>query len=140
MRSKSGLSETFDNETPIELLLVDDNTEFVQTLSERLRLREMNAATANSGEDALHRLESQKPDVMITDLKMPGIDGIELLRRVKKKHPDIAVIILTGHGAKRDAALARWLGAFAYLEKPVNIDKLVATIYKAYKALRKKTD
>ena len=140
MRSESRPSETFDNETPIELLLVDDNAEFVQTLSERLRLREMNAATANSGEDALHRLESQKPDVMITDLKMPGIDGIELLRRVKKKHPDIAVIILTGHGAKRDAALARGLGAFAYLEKPVNIDKLVAAIYKAYKALRKRTD
>jgi len=140
LRSKPGLSETFDNETPIELLLVDDNAEFVQTLSERLRLREMNAATAYSGEDALRRLESQKPDVMITDLKMPGIDGIELLRRVKKKHPDIAVIILTGHGAKRDGALTRGLGAFAYLEKPVNIDKLVATIYKAYKALRKRAD
>ena len=69
---------------------------------------------------------------MVLDLKMPGIDGIEVLRRVKQKHPAVEVIILTGHGSDREEKLAMELGAFAYLTKPVNIDVLADTMKQAY--------
>jgi DNA-binding NtrC family response regulator len=67
---------------------------------------------------------------------MPGIDGIEVLRRVKENHPETEVIILTGHGSEKEEKLAAELGAFAYLQKPVNIDKLSETMKKAYKKIR----
>jgi DNA-binding NtrC family response regulator len=75
---------------------------------------------------------------MILDLKMPGIDGIEVLRRVKQTHPDTEVIILTGHGSEKEKQLAFELGAFAYLEKPVDIELLSATIRKAYEKVSRK--
>jgi len=113
-------------------LLVDDEKEFVQTLSERLRVREFESKIAYDGEEALTYLEKNEPDVMILDLKMPGIDGMEVLRKVKKERPHVEVIILTGHGSEKDRALAMELGAFAYLEKPVNIDVLTKTMKEAY--------
>lgn len=70
---------------------------------------------------------------MILDLKMPGIDGMEVLRRVKKTYPDVQVIILTGHGSEKDEKDARRLGAYDYLRKPVDIDELVRHIKRAYK-------
>ena len=113
-------------------LLVDDEKEFVQTLSERLRVREIESNIAYDGEEALNYLEKNESDVMILDLKMPGIDGMEVLRKVKKERPHVEVIILTGHGSEKDRALAMELGAFAYLEKPVNIDVLTKTMKEAY--------
>ena len=74
---------------------------------------------------------------MILDLKMPGIDGMEVLRKVKKERPHVEVIILTGHGSEKDRALAMELGAFAYLEKPVNIDVLTKTMKEAYSKIEK---
>jgi len=68
-------------------------------------------------------------------LKMPGIDGIEVLRRMKREHPHVEVIILTGHGSEREEILARELGAFAYLKKPVDIDVLSQTMKEAYRKL-----
>ncbi|MEW6113029.1 MAG: response regulator, partial [Thermodesulfobacteriota bacterium] len=73
------------------------------------------------------------PDVMVLDLKMPGIDGMEVLKRVRKAYPQVQVIILTGHGSEKDEAEARRLGAFAYLQKPVDIEKLIRTLKDAYK-------
>ncbi len=90
---------------PSKLLLVDDERQFVQTLSERLRLREIGSVVAYDGETALDMIREEEPDVMILDLKMPGIDGIEVLKRVKQTNPPIEVIILTGQGSEADKEL-----------------------------------
>jgi two-component system, OmpR family, response regulator CpxR len=116
---------------PSKILLVDDEREFVQTLSERLLMRDMGSAVAYDGESALEVAREDEPDVMILDLKMPGIDGIEVLRRVKATQPDIEVIILTGHGSEADKELCMELGAFAYLQKPVDVEVLSDTIKRA---------
>ena len=121
----------YDFETPSKVLLVDDEREFVQTLSERLLMRDMGSAVAYDGESALDLIQEDEPEVMILDLRMPGIDGIEVLRRVKKTNPDIEVIILTGHGSETDQKTCLELGAFAYLQKPVDIDRLSETIRRA---------
>jgi CheY-like chemotaxis protein len=121
----------FDFETPSKLLIVDDERQFVQTLSERLRLREIGSVVAYDGESALSMIKEEEPDVMILDLKMPGIDGIEVLKRVKQTNPAIEVIILTGHGSEADKDLCMQLGAFAYLQKPVDVALLSDTIKKA---------
>lgn len=121
----------YDLEMPSKLLLVDDERQFAQTLSERLRLREIGSVIAYDGESALDMIKEEEPDVMILDLKMPGIDGIEVLKRVKQTNPLIEVIILTGHGSEADRELCMKLGAFAYLEKPVDVNVLSETIKKA---------
>jgi CheY-like chemotaxis protein len=97
---------------------------------------------AYDGESALAMVQEEEPEVMILDLKMPGIDGIEVLRRVKATRPDIEVIILTGHGSEVDRQTCMALGAFAYLQKPVNIEELSDTLKKANEKVlaRKGTD
>ena len=120
-----------DFNMPSKILLVDDEREFVQTLSERLLMRDMGSAVAYDGESALEVVREDEPDVMILDLKMPGIDGIEVLRRVKETQPEIEVIILTGHGSEADRETCLQLGAFAYLQKPVDVEELSATIKRA---------
>ncbi|MCL2789431.1 MAG: response regulator [Desulfobulbus sp.] len=120
-----------DFNAPARVLLVDDEREFVQTLSERLLLRDMGSAVAYDGESALEMLREDEPDVMILDLKMPGIDGMEVLRQVKATQPGIEVIILTGHGNETDREICMQLGAFAYLQKPVDIDVLSETMKQA---------
>ncbi|MDL1966333.1 MAG: response regulator [Candidatus Desulfofervidus auxilii] len=117
----------------IKILLVDDEKEFVTTLAERLQMRDLNLNIALNGEQALKIVKDEIPDVMILDLRMPGIDGIEVLRRVRKAYPEVKVIILTGHGTKKDEEEAKRLGAFDYLKKPVDIYTLIETIKKAYK-------
>lgn len=118
----------------IKVLLVDDEEDFVRTLAERLELRgeKLGSDIALDGETALRTVEKGVPDVMVLDLRMPGIDGLEVLKRTKEKYPDVQVIILTGHGSDRDEEEARRLGAYDYLQKPVAIDKLVETIKKAF--------
>ncbi len=127
----------YDFDVP-KLLLVDDEREFVQTLSERLLMREVHSATAYDGETALDILSEDDPEVMILDLKMPGIDGMEVLRKVKATRPEVEVIILTGHGSEKDREVCMSLGAFAYLQKPVDIDVLTETLEKANEAIRSK--
>ena len=82
----------------MKVLLVDDEEEFVKALAERLKMRDLRSDTVLDGEEALSFVEDQEPDVMVLDLKMPGIDGMEVLRQVRKAYPNIQVIILTGHG------------------------------------------
>ena len=118
----------------IKILLVDDEKEFVETLSERIKMREHDSEVALDGEQALKKMEDDIPDVVVLDLKMPGIDGMEVLKRIRKAYPKVQVIMLTGHGSKKDEQEARKLGAFEYLEKPVEIDKLMKKIKKAYKS------
>ncbi len=126
----------YDFEMPSKILLVDDEREFVQTLSERLLMRDMGSTVTYDGESALDLIKEDKPDVMILDLKMPGIDGIDVLRRVKETQPEIEVIILTGHGSEADREKCMNLGAFAYLQKPVDINLLSNTIKKANEKIR----
>ncbi|NLX19843.1 MAG: response regulator [Desulfobulbus sp.] len=120
-----------DFQAPSRVLLVDDEREFVQTLSERLLLRDLGSAIAYDGESALEMVREDEPEVMILDLKMPGIDGIEVLKQVKATQPEIEVIILTGHGNETDRETCMQLGAFAYLQKPVDIDILSETMKQA---------
>ena len=103
-------------------------------MSERLDLRDLGSETALSGEEALGYVGDNEPDVMVLDLKMPGIDGMEVLRRVRKTYPHIQVIIQTGHGNDLDETEARRLGVFDYLKKPIEIEILVERIKAAYQA------
>lgn len=123
---------------PPRLLLVDDERDFVHSLSERLEVRNFPSSVVYDGTEALSFLEHKEPEVMVLDLKMPGVDGMEVLRRVKRDYPDVEVIILTGHGSEREERLAEQLGAFAYLQKPLDIDKLTTAMRQAYVAIAKK--
>ena len=133
---KPDIYRRMDFEQPSRVLLVDDEREFVQTLSERLEMRDVGSAVAYDGESALKMVEDEEPEVIILDLRMPGIDGIEVLRRVKKTHPHIEVIILTGHGSEDDRRQCMELGAFAYLQKPVDIEALSETLKRANEKAR----
>jgi len=133
---KPDIYRRMDFEKPSRVLLVDDEREFVQTLSERLEMRDVGSAVAYDGESALKMVEDDEPEVIILDLRMPGIDGIEVLRRVKQSHPHIEVIILTGHGSEEDRKTCMELGAFAYLQKPVDIEALSETLKRAHERAR----
>ena len=120
------------------LLLVDDEKQFVQTLSERLQLRNMGTAVAYDGESALQLIERDEPEVIVLDLMMPGINGIEVLRQVKQTRPDVEVIILSGHGSEEDRETCMDLGAFAYLHKPVDIEVLSRKLKEANDYIQQK--
>ena len=122
-------------ELPPKVLLVDDEREYVLTLSERLMTRNVGSYAVFNGQEALDLIDDDKPDVMVLDLKMPGIDGIAVLKQTKKNNPNIEVIILTGHGSESDKKACMNLGAFAYLQKPTDIDKLSSKINEAYKKI-----
>lgn len=134
---KTDIYRRYDFETP-KLLLVDDEREFVQTLSERLSMRDIDSAVVFDGESALDLMATDDPEVMILDLKMPGIDGFEVLRKTKESRPNVEVVILTGHGSEEDKATCMQLGAFAYLQKPVDIEQLSDTLKEAYAKVQSK--
>ncbi len=115
-------------ELPSKVLFVDDEKDFVQTVSRRLITRDVGTYGVFNGEEALELVSEDTPEVMVLDLKMPGMNGIEVLRRTKEIAPGVEVIILTGHGTMKDERECMELGAFAYLNKPVDIEKLSATI------------
>lgn len=115
-----------------KVLMVDDEEEFIRTLDERVKMRNVDSNVAFSGEEALEILEREAPDVMLLDLKMPGMDGMEVLRRAKEAYPGVQVVMLTGHGSDQDEAEARRLGVFDYLRKPIPIEKLMKVLKSAY--------
>lgn len=117
----------------IRLLLVDDEEEFIKALAERLNLRDLAGHTAFNGNEALEYVERNEPHVMILDLRMPGIDGMEVLRTVRGRYPLMQVIVHTAHGNDLDEAEAWQLGIFDYLRKPVEIDILIDRIRGAYR-------
>jgi DNA-binding response OmpR family regulator len=117
----------------MKVLLVDDEIEFVNTLSNRLGMRGIHTDVVHDGEQALDYVNKQEPDVIVLDLKMPGMYGMEVLRHLSKTNPDIQVVILTGHGTDRDEQEAQRLKAFDYLNKPVDIETLADRIKGAYK-------
>lgn len=115
----------------IRVLLVDDEEEFVDTLAQRLEVRNLAVATALSGSDALLQLEQREIDVVVLDLQMPGVDGIEVLREIKEKKPLIEVIMLTGHATVETAIQGMKLGAFDFLIKPTETEDLLKAIIRA---------
>lgn len=115
------------------VLLVDDEVEFLETLVKRLKRRNLAAAGVNSGEEAIRVLKEKPVDVVVLDVKMPGMDGLETLREIKKYCPLIEVIMLTGHANMEVAIEGMELGAFDYLMKPMDIDELLYKLQDAYK-------
>lgn len=122
--------------TPNELkvLLIDDEEELVATLQERLDYRGITADYALDGYDALARMQSGGYRAVVLDLKLPGMDGTEVLRHLISRYPDVPVILITGHGSVLDAPEPRPKGAFDYLTKPVKLDVLVDRIREAVAA------
>lgn len=118
----------------IKLLLVDDEVDFLKSLSERLSMRGFHVTTATDGNQALEAAKKGSFDIAIVDLRMPGMDGTEVLRLLKAKHKWLEVIMLTGYGTIDAAVEATKLGAHGFLEKPYDFDKLVAAIKEAYTA------
>lgn len=116
----------------IRVLLVDDEEEFVETLAERLEVRGLDVATALSGAEALERIQEREIDLVILDVQMPGLDGVEALRQIKQRKPLIEVIMLTGHGTVQTAIDGMKLGAFDFLLKPTETEELVEKIRRAY--------
>ncbi|MCP4672101.1 MAG: response regulator [Desulfobacula sp.] len=127
---KSNIIHHFEFETPLRVLLVDDEKEYVQTLSDRLKLRQFASEIAYNGQEALDFTDQEDTEVILLDLKMPGVEGFDVLKKIKEKKPHIEVIILTGHGSEKDRKTCMELGAFAYLHKPADIDLITETMKK----------
>ena len=119
----------------IAVLVVDDEDSFVQTLAKRLTLRRFDVHTATRAEKTFETLENHPIDVVVLDVRMPDLDGIEATREIKAKYPLVEVVLLTGHASMEASLEGMKKGAFDYLLKPVNIDELV---YKIEDAHRKK--
>jgi NhaA family Na+:H+ antiporter len=120
------------------ILLVDDEEAFVKAMEKRLLARKLEVLTAFSGEDALRKLDQELlVDVVVLDLKMPGLGGLETLRRIKKSHPMVEVIILTGFGNIDTAVQGMKEGAFDYLTKPCDLDELIEKVEHAQKLKRR---
>lgn len=116
----------------ISVLLVDDEEAFVQTLAKRLTLRRFNVYTASRAERVFATLDENLIDVVVLDVKMPDLDGIEATQTIKTSHPLIEIILLTGHASLEASLEGMKRGAFDYLLKPVNIDELVYKIEDAH--------
>jgi len=114
------------------ILIVDDEERFRKTLGKRLMERELDIETAGSGEEAINLVKNKLFDVIILDVKMPGLDGVETLRELKKISPLVEVIMLTGHASVDSAIEGMRLGAYEYLMKPCNIDELLEKVNGAY--------
>ena len=118
-----------------KILLVDDEVGFLETVVKRLRHRNLSVRAAHSGEEALELLGQEPADVVLLDVKMPGMGGIQTLREIKSRHPLTEVILLTGHASVEVAIQGMELGAFDYLIKPVELDEL---LYKIQDAMDRK--
>ncbi len=114
------------------VLLVDDEEEFVQALAERLSIRDYDVTTSLNGEDAVEKLRHYNFDVVILDVRMPGMDGTEVLHEMKRIKPLTEVIMLTGHATVESAIEGMKQGAYDYLLKPCETEDLVTKINKAY--------
>jgi len=115
----------------LRVLIVDDEEELVSAIEERLNLRGFEAKGVTTGAKALEYLENTPCDVVLLDVKMPGIGGLEVIRRIKEEMPKLQVILLSGHGSAKDVERGMELGAFDYLLKPVDIDLLVRRLLSA---------
>lgn len=123
----------------VRVLLVDDEPEFLRTLAKRLERRGLDVAVASSGAKALQSLAARPTDVVVLDVKMPDMDGLETLEAIRRDHAGTAVVMLTGHADVEAAVQGLSQGAFDYLMKPISIDELIYKIEDAYRAAQNGT-
>ncbi len=116
------------SDNKIKILLIDDEEEFVSTLANRLKYRGFNAKTASDGQKGIDILLNESFDIVVLDLIMPGLDGMDTLKQIKKNAPDLPIILLTGHGSTMTGIEGMRLGAFDYLMKPLDIKDLITKI------------
>lgn len=110
------------------ILMVDDEPELITAMAERMTLRGYTVETATNGEDALRRIAPESHSLLLVDLKMPGLGGLDVLREARRIDPELPVVLFTGHTSQADAERGIKLGAAAYLVKPVDFDSLIATV------------
>ena len=122
----------------VKLLVVDDEVKFLNSLAKRLELRGFEVTKAENGQDALDYAKESRFDLAMIDLKMPGVGGKQVLEILKKTHDFIEVIIMTGHGSAEAAGECLELGAFSYMPKPYELEKIMETLRQAYAARLKK--
>jgi DNA-binding NtrC family response regulator len=120
-----------ENNNTIRILIADDEVEFASTLATRLELRGYVTEIANSGEETLEAITRQVPDLLLLDLKMPDLDGLEVLAKLRENYKELKVIILTGHGSFSSGNQGMTLGAFDYIMKPVELSLLLEKITEA---------
>jgi len=120
----------------LRVLVVDDEADFLETIVMRLQRRKIDAYGVDGGKKALEIVENERFDVVVLDVLMPGMDGIETLKLLKKKKPFIEVIILTGHGSVESGLQGMQFGAFDYIMKPADLDELLEKIQQAYERKR----
>ena len=126
------------NEKKIKLLLVDDEINFLQPIAERLTLKGFDVIVTSNGKEAIASAEKDLFDVALVDFQMPGMDGTKVLKVLKERHKYLEIIMLTGYATIESAVESTKLGAFKYLEKPYNFDRLVEAIKEAYETRLKK--
>ena len=124
----------------ISVLLVDDEKDFVESLAERLQIRDFNVTTALSGDEALKLVEDSDFDVIVLDVQMPGKSGVETLKEIKNFEQLSQVIMLTGHATVKTAIEGMKSGAYDYLMKPTDTDELIEMINKAYQLVVEQKD
>jgi DNA-binding NtrC family response regulator len=132
-KSRENLYREVNQVAEFRVLLVDDEAEFLETLVKRLKKRKLDVSAVTSGKEALESLRESPVDVVVLDVKMPDMDGIETLKEIKKIRPSVEVIMLTGHANVEVAMQGMELGAFDYLMKPMDIDELIYKLQDAYK-------
>ena len=120
-----------EKELEAKVLLVDDEQDFLETLSNRLEMRGLKVSAVTSGEQAVSEAKTQDYDAIVVDLSMPGIDGLETLKRIKADNPNAEIIMLTGHGSIQSGVEAMKLGAGDFLQKPVELSELMDKIGEA---------
>ncbi len=118
------------------VLLVDDEEELVFTLAERLKIRGVDAQAVTSGKAALEAIEQRSFDVILLDVKMPGLGGLDVMKRIKARNRKVQVILITGHGSAEDGTQGMQSGAFDYVMKPININDLLTKLQAAGQATR----
>ncbi len=132
------MEKAMGSQNKIKLLLVDDEIDFLQAIAERLALKDFDVIVASNGREAIAVAEKDLFDVAVVDFKMPGMDGTQILKVLKERHKYLEIIMLTGYATIDSAVECTKLGAFKYLEKPYDFEKLVEVIKEAYEARLKK--
>lgn len=121
------------NNEQINILVVDDEEAFLESMKKRLTVRDFNVTTVNRGDKALEAAKDNSFDIALVDLKMPGMNGEATLEALKKEHPFMEVLILTGHGSIDSAVECAKSGAYSYLQKPCDLEYLLQVLVEAYK-------
>ena len=117
----------------INLLIVDDEEQFLASMTKWLEVRDFNVIPVDRGEKAIEAARTHPIDIALVDLKMPGMDGEKTLEALKSEHPSMEVVILTGHGSVDSAVECTKIGAWSYLQKPCELDRLLSVLIDAYK-------